>query len=368
MLFALLNILTALAAFWKKKKIPKLSVFPGVTIICRTWEDDHVVERFIKRCLAQNYKGNLQIIIADDASTDKTESICKKYEKAITYVKAKKHHKWKALFLNKIIKTKVKGDILINTDIDAVFSKNYVTEMVCCLQKNDAVSSACIGGNTGTLISKVRTIEDFWIFCTGMKGRNNLTNQAAIFGGSHGIWMQVLKNVGYYGEKTITEDSELTTVLNERSYKTGFCDNTIVLLEDVETFKQYVNERKRWIDGGIKTAEAYKGGLNIHNLLFVVNYSLSITSLLSLISFYFNPIFAIPFTLNIFTQILSLYQFKAKLQVYSWLPLYTLIDPILMSTTFALTLWDNLIYKRVKWVKVSGKKYHLGRKLKKVFK
>ena len=62
MLFAFLNFLTALASFWKRRKTPKLSVFPGVTIICRTWEDDHVVERFIKGCLSQNYKGNLQII------------------------------------------------------------------------------------------------------------------------------------------------------------------------------------------------------------------------------------------------------------------------------------------------------------------
>ena len=123
--FAAINLFTAIASFKKRKKV-ELKKRPTVSIVCRTWEDDHIVERFIKGCLAQDYKGKIQIIIADDASTDRTPIICKKYKDKITYVRSRKHHELKAKFLNKVIKEKATGKIIINMDIDAVMPKNYV--------------------------------------------------------------------------------------------------------------------------------------------------------------------------------------------------------------------------------------------------
>jgi len=355
---ALLNLVTALAAF-KKERVPPLLRYPSVTLICRTWDDDHIVERFLNGCLNQDYPGKLQIILADDASTDRTPEIAKKYKEKITYVRAKKHHELKAEFLNPIIRKYARGEILINTDIDAVLPKNYVTEMVRWLQKYDAVSSVCIGGNPETAVSKMRIVEDIWLFGAGMKGRSVLTSNSALYGGSHAIWMRVLKEVGYYGTKTLTEDAELTVVLNREGYRTGFCDSTVVLLEDVESVRHYLNERKRWLHGPINVVRHYPS-LQPYNFLVLTNMLLSTVSLASLILTFFNSLFLLPLLLSLATHTASLAWSKAKPRVYPWVLLYIFMDPLLELFACLGIVMDTLSRKGVRWVKVSERKYHIG--------
>jgi len=365
---AFLNLLTAAASFIRNK-LPNLKEYPAVTIICRTWDDDHVVGRFIESCLAQDYKGKLQIIIADDASNDDTEKVVKKYKEKIEYVKAKKHHKWKALFLNPIIKSKVKGEILVNTDIDAVLPKNYVTNMVRHLQKYDAVSSICIGGNPNSIIAKSRIVEDLWLYGTSMKGRHTLTGKAAMYGGSHAVWISVLEKVGYYGEKTMTEDAELTVTLNNMGYKTGFSDDMVVMLEDVDSVPHYLNERKRWLYGPLRMGKEYgiRQVLQKYNILFMMNMLLSSVTLYSFILSFFDPDFVLPFLISAMTHVISLLRYKAKPEVYTWLPFYVIIDPVVEFLSMAGIIIDTLFRGGVKWVRVSGKKYHTGSPLKPVY-
>jgi cellulose synthase/poly-beta-1,6-N-acetylglucosamine synthase-like glycosyltransferase len=361
---ALVNLVTALAAF-RRVKVPPLRIHPSVTIICRTWDDDHIVERFLKSCLDQDYPGKIEIILADDASSDGTPEIAKRYREKIRYVRAKKHHGWKAHFLNPILK-KVKSDILVNTDIDAVLPRNYVSEMVRHLQKYDAVSSECVGGNPVTSVAKTRIVEDIWLFGTGMKGRNVLTGSSALYGGSHAIWMKVLRDVGYYGTKTITEDAELTVMLNGKGYTASFCDSMVVLLEDVESLGHYLNERKRWLQGTIDVAGHY-GGLQAYNYLFLANMLFSTTSLVSLVAAVFSPPFVLPLLMNLLTHVLSLAKFRAKPRVYLWVSLYIFLDPLLELAALLGILRDRVSGRGVRWVKVSGKKYHVGSPLKPVY-
>jgi cellulose synthase/poly-beta-1,6-N-acetylglucosamine synthase-like glycosyltransferase len=364
---AAVNLLTALAAF-KRRRVRPLERHPAVTIIVRTWDDDHIVPRFIEGCLAQDYPGKIQIIIADDASNDRTPEVVKPYVKAkqIQYIRAKQHHKWKAHFLNPIIKKHVKGEILVNTDIDAGLPPNYVTEMVRALQTCDAVSSTCVGGNPHTLVSRVRIVEDLWLYAASMAGRTALTNQAAMYGGSHAVWMKVLKEVGYYSTKTMTEDAELTVTLNQAGYRTCFCDRTTVLLEDVETFGQFLNERKRWIWGPIDMAKHY-GGFHPYNILFAFNVFLSTIALFSGAAAFFAPIFAIPFGISLFTLLLAFIKARAKLFTYPWIVPYILFDPLLELASILGIIKDTFLGKGVKWVKITGTKYHIGRQLVPVF-
>jgi len=364
---AVVNLITALAAF-VKRTLPPLRKHPPVTLIVRTWDDDHIVARFIEGCLAQDYKGKLQIIIADDASNDRTSEVVKPYVRAkkILYIRAKQHHPWKAMFLNPIIRKHAKGDILVNTDIDAILPPNYITEMVRSLQTCDAVSSTCIGGNPTTWVSRVRIVEDIWLYAASMAGRTNLTRQAAMYGGSHAIRMDVLKKVGYYSTKTMVEDAELMAVLHEQGYSTCFCDRVTVLLEDVETFRHFLNERKRWLWGPIDMAKYY-GGFRPYNLVFAFNALLSTTTLASAILTIFNPAYAVPLGIGMLTLVLAFFKIRARVFAYPWIIPYIILDPLIEAVALLGVVKDALFGGGVKWVKVSGTKYHVGTPLVPVF-
>ena len=365
LLFSFLNLLTVLAAFGREKK-RKLKSFPKVSILCRVWDDEEVVERFIKNCLDQDYP-NLEIIIADDASTDDTPKICEKYARKglIKFYRAKRHHEKKAGLMNKVIKEMATGEIILATDVDAVFSKGWVKELVRHLQKSDAVSAPVIGGNFTTWMSKIRIVEDFWLFGASMLGRYRLLGKSALYGSNTGIKLDVLRKVGYYSMKTLTEDAELSLEVMSR-FKTSFCDRAIVLVEDVEDLKSYLNERKRWLHGTIRSSLLHKGDI-VYGTLTVINYTLSFQFLLSLFSLS-NPFALLSCLLNLSSILLSLKRFEAKREVYLWVLPYLLLDPFLQALTLIGISHDLLRYGKVRWVKVSGEKYHLGRELKPPFK
>ena len=70
----------------KKKKLSKL---PLISIITTVYNGEKTIEKTIKSIIAQKYK-NIEYIIIDAASNDKTMDIVKKYKKKIKYIISEK--------------------------------------------------------------------------------------------------------------------------------------------------------------------------------------------------------------------------------------------------------------------------------------
>ncbi|MBW2998808.1 glycosyltransferase family 2 protein [Candidatus Woesearchaeota archaeon] len=102
-----------------------------VSLICSANNEEKDIGQKIKNCLELNYE-NLEIIIIDDGSTDKTNEICNEYKK-------KYGDKFKLIeinprggkinALNKAV-PKSCGEILLFSDANTYYDKNVVKELV----------------------------------------------------------------------------------------------------------------------------------------------------------------------------------------------------------------------------------------------
>jgi len=106
------------------------------SIIIPTYNEEDCIERCIKAVLNQNHK-DLEVILVDDGSTDKTAEIAKRYPIKIVKGKhggnsAAKNFGWK----------KAKGDVVIFIDADMVIHPKYVYETLKCYEDKK------IGGTT----------------------------------------------------------------------------------------------------------------------------------------------------------------------------------------------------------------------------
>ena len=97
------------------------------------------------------------------------------------------------------------------------------------------------------------------------------------------------------------------------------------------------------------------------------NMLLSTVALASGIATVFNPVFAVPFGASILTLLLAYLKVRAKFFAYPWMLAYVLFDPLLELLALLGVLKDSVFGKGVKWIKVSGTKYHIGSPLVPVF-
>lgn len=125
---------------------------PLASIITPCYNGEKFVSRFLDSVLAQTYK-NIELIIINDGSTDKTEEIILSYKtefeaRGIQFIYLCQKNKGQAAALNQGLKI-FKGKYLTWPDSDDILYKNYISSKVDFLEKNREI---------GILISKCRIL------------------------------------------------------------------------------------------------------------------------------------------------------------------------------------------------------------------
>jgi len=107
-----------------------------VSIVIPAYNEEDCIERCIKAVLSQKHK-DLEVILVDDGSTDRTVEIARQYPIKIV----KGNHKGNSAAKNFGWK-KAKGDVVIFIDADMVIHPNYVSKTLKCYEDKK------IGGTT----------------------------------------------------------------------------------------------------------------------------------------------------------------------------------------------------------------------------
>ena len=106
---------------------------PKVSIIIPVYNGENYLEEALKSALNQTYK-NIEIIVVDDGSKDKTEKICEKYKNKIKYLK--KENGGVATALNLALEN-MTGDYFSWLSHDDLYYKNKIEEQISALEEYD---------------------------------------------------------------------------------------------------------------------------------------------------------------------------------------------------------------------------------------
>ena len=107
-----------------------------VSVIMPVYNSEDTVSKAIKSILNQTFE-NIELIIGDDGSNDKTYDICKDFEKDKPNIKIIKNEKNIGITktLNKLIKES-KGDFIARQDADDFSSEKRIEEQLRYMKKN----------------------------------------------------------------------------------------------------------------------------------------------------------------------------------------------------------------------------------------
>ena len=250
-----------------KKRYPKLfsdKELPKVSIVIPVYNEEKSIASTLKSILASNYpKEKLEIIVVNDASTDRSLEIANKFRSKIVKVfSTKKNGGSKAAAFNFGF-SKVTGEFLFCMDADTTVDKNSVKRMVRFFknEKVMAVTPAMILRGVKGILARVQHVE----YLMGLFLRKAFASINAIYitPGAFTVYRKsFMDKYGVYEEGNITEDLEMALRIQSKGYVIENCPEAPAYTVPMYGFKDLLIQRRRWYFGLIMNLLKYRKVIN----------------------------------------------------------------------------------------------------------
>jgi len=205
--------------------------FPSVTVMMPVRNEQHHLQKAVESVLAQNYPGQLEIILAIGPSVDETERVANELAKKHISIKLIQNPKGLTTVGLNLAIAKSTGEVIIRVDAHSQLAENYIVRGVEILRET---SSVLVGG---IMKAKGKTpLQNAVAFGYGSRfglggGRYHVGGKAGEAESAYlGIFDGVaLKNVSGYDEKIIRgEDWDLAQRLKAQGGKVWFSPELVV--------------------------------------------------------------------------------------------------------------------------------------------
>jgi cellulose synthase/poly-beta-1,6-N-acetylglucosamine synthase-like glycosyltransferase len=227
--------------------------FPSVSIIIPAHNEEKDIGGTIKSVKRLKYPSNKEIIIVDDGSTDNTYEIAKKF-KDVKVLRKKQGGKASALNFGV---NHANGEIVVCIDSDSYPERNALLKTVPFFEENvAAVTTTVLVKNTKGFLERLQGIE-YAMIAWSRKLFEFIDAIYATPGPMSLYKKDILKKVGGFDEKNLTEDIEIAWRLIKNNYKIKMSLDTKVYTNVPKTINKWWHQRLRWNIGGIQTTLKY---------------------------------------------------------------------------------------------------------------
>ena len=272
---------------------------PNVSVVVAARNEEENIERCVKSIVEVDYpKDKLEIIVANDGSTDRTAEIVQNLQKDSPNLKllnietSINNLKGKANALAQAI-DKASGEFIFMTDADCMVPKNWIKGMLKYFDDRTGVASGITIIEHGKIFYGMQSLD--WAFLLGVAASvGKLFKPVACIGNNMAFRKKAYAEFGGYQNLkfSITEDFALfKAIVQNKKWNYAFPVDieTLVISKPVKTWKELYHQKKRWGTGGLDTGPlgiaVMAGGYIFHLLLllsplFVKNLSTLLFALL----------------------------------------------------------------------------------------
>ncbi len=238
---------------------------PFITILIPAHNEQTGIIRCLESVRRNTYR-KMQIIVIDDASTDKTSALVTQYicdhpNRSISLLKMPKNA-GKAGALNYALKRHANSDLIMTLDADSVLNKWAVSRAVSYFKDEKVVGVAANVRvmDSLTILGLLQKFEHM----IGYRSKKfySLTNCEFIIGGVASTYRRSsMEEVSFYDTDTTTEDIGLSlkiAALGNRENRLIYAADVVAMTEGVQTFKSLLRQRYRWKMGMLQNLLKHK--------------------------------------------------------------------------------------------------------------
>ncbi|MER0479039.1 bifunctional polysaccharide deacetylase/glycosyltransferase family 2 protein [Streptomyces sp. Edi2] len=229
-----------------------------VTVLVPAYNEEAGIESTVRSLLASTHR-QLQVIVIDDGSTDRTADLAARIGDPRVRV-IRQANAGKAAALNNGL-AHARYEIVVMVDADTVFERDAIHHLIQPLAHPavGAVSGNTKVGNRRRLLGRWQHLEYVFGFNLDRRMFEVLECMPTVPGAIGAFRRDALMGVGGVSEDTLAEDTDLTMALWQAGWRVLYEESAIAWTEVPTSLRQLWRQRYRWCYGTIQAMWKHRG-------------------------------------------------------------------------------------------------------------
>ena len=218
------------------------------------FNEEKVIANTLRSLLGADYEGDLEVIVVDDGSSDRTASEVERIaaeDPRVRLLRQENHGKARAL---QRALAAVRNEIVVFLDADTNCQRDTLRKLVqpFAAAEIGAVSGHAKVGNLRSFIARCQALEYTVGFNLDRRAYTRWNCITVVPGAISAIRKSAIDEVGGLSLDTLAEDTDLTLALHKRGQRIVYVPDAIAWTEAPETVRTLARQRFRWAYGTLQ--------------------------------------------------------------------------------------------------------------------
>jgi 1,2-diacylglycerol 3-beta-glucosyltransferase len=240
----------------KTDVVPAFATLPSVSIMAAAHDEESVIADLVHMIGRIDYP-DLQVLIVDDRSSDRTAEILRALKEANEvnfefYSRAKDSKPGKAAVLNEAL-PKLRGEVILFFDADGRVEPDFLRKTVPYLAdpKVGAVQTRKVPNNADyNFLTRCQGYE-FALDGYMQTKRDTLVGAVELRGNGMLVRKKTLEELGGFAEYNLTEDLDLCTRMHLAGWDLRYASDVKIMEEAMPSVRLLYKQRLRWTEGSL---------------------------------------------------------------------------------------------------------------------
>jgi len=262
-IFLLLVYFDQRKSFREEKRGVEIVAYPFISILVPAKNEEKTIEKTLRSIDNLDYpREKIEVFAINDGSHDQTEEVIRRFIINKPHFTLLSHpNRGKAASLNRALAL-AKGDFFACLDADSFVHPQTLRKMVAFYQRENDPTIAIITpamkvADPQTILQKIQWLEYLVMILFGRI--TSVLHSLYVAPGPFSLYQtEIIRSLGGFDEKNITEDQEIAYRVQLQQYKIRQCFDGYVYTTAPATLKPFYHQRRRWYLGSILCLHQYR--------------------------------------------------------------------------------------------------------------
>ncbi|MDQ2867936.1 MAG: glycosyltransferase [Verrucomicrobiota bacterium] len=235
-------------------RVPQGEITEPASVVVAAYNEEKVIAASLRSLLETDYRGEVEIVVIDDGSTDNTAAEVEKIASADGRVRLlRQQNRGKAHALQHGIAA-ARHAFIVFVDADTHFQRNTIGALLAPFtdEKIGAVSGHAKVGNLRSFIARCQALEYTVGFNLDRRAYTRWNCITVVPGAISALRRSALDAAGGLSLETLAEDTDLTLALHKQGQRIVYVPGAVAWTEAPETVRGLARQRFRWAYGTLQ--------------------------------------------------------------------------------------------------------------------